>query len=131
MNRIVGKGWAFPPRVGDRDRIEMAEDDADIRQAIRIIIGTALGERVMRPDFGCRIHELIFDPCNDETATRAVRYVREALRRWEPRINLDEVTAVPIDARTGELIIEIKYTIKGRPDARALVFPFYLIPSPQ
>lgn len=130
MNEIVGRGWAFPPKPGDRERIQLAEDDADIRQAIQIIVMTALGERVMRPDFGCRIHELIFDPANEQTATLAAEYVREAIARWEPRIRIEDITVTPGGARYGELVIEMVYAIKARPDMRSLVFPFYLVPSP-
>ncbi len=125
---FTGRGWAFPPKLDDRDHVEMAEDDVDIRQAMRIIIGTALGERVMHPDFGCRIHELIFDPCNAGTAATAERYVREALLRWEPRVRLEKVEASP-DHDHGSLIIEIVYEVKGQNDRRNLVFPFYLIPE--
>ena len=128
-NKIVGRGWAFPPHLDDRDRIALSQDDADIRQAIYIIIMTALGERVMHPDFGCRIHELIFDPANDETAATAERYVSEALGRWEPRIRLERVSAAPSSTGNGELSIEIEYEIKSRHDRRSLVVPFYLIPA--
>ncbi len=125
---FTGRGWAFPPKLDDRDHVEMAEDDMDIRQAMRIIIGTALGERVMHPDFGCRIHELIFDPCNATTAATAERYVREALLRWEPRIRIEKIIATP-EHDHGALVIEIVYEIKGQNDRRNLVFPFYLIPE--
>ena len=128
-NNIVGRGWAFPPRLDDRDRVALAQDDSDIRQAIFIILMTALGERVMRPTFGCRIHELIFDPANDETAATAERYVKEALALWEPRIRVERVTAKPGGSQYGQLDIEIEYEIKSRHDKRSLVFPFYLIPS--
>lgn len=129
MSGIVGKGWAFPPKIGERDMMRMAEDDTDIRQAIRIILGTAPGERVMRPDFGCRIHELIFWPANQETADIAERYVREALLRWEPRIRLEAVTVTPGGAQYGQLMVEIVYEIKARNDKHNMVYPFYLTPQ--
>jgi uncharacterized protein len=129
MSSIVGKGWAFPPKIGERDMMRMAEDDTDIRQAIRIILGTAPGERVMRPDFGCRIHELIFWPANQDTADIAERYVREALLRWEPRITLQSVVVTPGGATYGQLTIEIAYEIKARNDKHNMVYPFYLTPQ--
>lgn len=129
MSGIVGKGWAFPPKIGERDMMRMAEDDTDIRQAIRIILGTAPGERVMRPDFGCRIHELIFWPANQDTADIAERYVREALLRWEPRIRLVAVTVTPGGAQYGQLTVEIEYEIKTRNDKHNMVYPFYLTPQ--
>ncbi|MBL8148006.1 MAG: GPW/gp25 family protein [Anaerolineae bacterium] len=129
MSGIVGKGWAFPPKIGERDMMRMAEDDADIRQAIRIILGTAPGERVMRPEFGCRIHELIFWPANQATADIAERFVREALLRWEPRIRLQAVTVTPGGAQYGQLVVEIEYEIKTRNDKHNMVYPFYLTPQ--
>ncbi|MFN8377627.1 MAG: GPW/gp25 family protein [Anaerolineae bacterium] len=129
MSGIVGKGWAFPPKIGERDMMRMAEDDADIRQAMRIILGTAPGERVMRPDFGCRIHELIFWPANQETADIAERYIREALLRWEPRIRLEAVRVIPGGAQFGQLMVEIEYEIKTRNDKHNMVYPFYLTPQ--
>lgn len=129
MSDFVGTGWAFPPRLNDRTRMTLAQADEDIRQAIFIIINTAPGERVMRPRFGCRIHDLIFWPANDQTAALAERYVSEALEDWEPRIKVRDVTARPGGSAYGELHITITYQIKGRHDVRSLVYPFYLLPS--
>ncbi|MFN8529058.1 MAG: GPW/gp25 family protein [Anaerolineae bacterium] len=126
---ITGRGWAFPPRLNDRDRIATVQDDTEIQQAIYIIIFTAPGERVMRPDFGCEIHDLIFEPANDLTAATAERYVTEALNRWEPRINLTSVKVTPGGTEYGELLIEVEYTLKDQIDKRSLVYPFYLLPS--
>ena len=83
----------------------------------------------MRPDFGCRIHELIFDPNDLTTAATAERFVREALGQWEPRIDVTEVIAAPNDDYMGVLMIQVNYTLKATLDARSLVFPFYLIPD--
>lgn len=126
---ILGRGVAFPPRLSDRNRLAMVEADAAIRRAIYLIIFTVPGERVMRPTFGCKIHELIFDPANEETAIVAERYVREAIQRWEPRIDLIEVDVVPGGAKLGELLINLVYKHKERPDRRMLVFPYYLNPG--
>ncbi len=126
---VTGLGLAFPPRLNDRDRMAMVEDDAKIRQSIYIIINTVPGERVMRPDFGCRIHELIFDPANEQTASTAERYVREALQRWEPRINIINVHVTPGGAQRAELMINIEYQIKEQVDRRSLIYPYYLLPA--
>jgi len=128
MSDITGRGWAFPLYLDDRQRIAMVEDDADIRQSIFIILNTFPGERVMRPEFGCRIHELIFWPVNEQTAYVAERYVTEALNRWEPRIRVHEVTATLGDEDWGEIRIEIVYEIKSQRDVRSLIYPFYLTP---
>jgi uncharacterized protein len=129
MSIFLGRGWAFPPQLSDRDRMSMVQDDADIRQAIYIIVNTHPGERVMRPEFGCEIHSLIFSPANDQTAAMAERYVREALARWEPRITVQEVRATPGGTQYGELLIEIVYEIKASHDRRSLVYPYYLMPG--
>lgn len=129
QSNIIGRGWAFPPRLNDRDRIATVQDDTDIRQAIYIIIFTVPGERVMRPEFGCQIHDLIFDPANEQTAAVAERYVRDAINRWEPRIDLVSVKVVPGGTEYGELIIHIDYRAKEQHDTRSLVFPFYLLPT--
>lgn len=132
-NSIIGSRVAFPPRLGDRNRFGLVDDDAAIRQSIYIIIYTVPGERVMRPEFGCEIHSLIFWPANYQTCALAERYVREALERWEPRINLVEIEVTPggSDAGSayGELFIRVVYEIKGQHDPRSLVYPYYLHPQ--
>lgn len=126
---VLGRRIAFPPRLSDRNRLGLVEGDAAIRQAIYVIIYTVPGERVMRPDFGCRIHELIFAPANDETTITAARYVREAIEMWEPRIDLTDVVVTPGSFALGELYIEVRYKLKDYPDERSLVYPYYLIPQ--
>lgn len=129
MSGFLGRGWAFPPHLNDRDRISMVDADTDIKQAIYIILNTAPGERVMHPDFGCNIHELIFWPANDQTAAIIERYVTEALTRWEPRIRLHEVRAIPEATEVGQMLINIIYEIKSTHDKRSMVYPFYLTPA--
>ncbi len=126
-NVLVGRGWTFPVQIGGAGGISLSGDSGDIEEAIRIIIGTSPGERVMRPDFGCRIHELVFAPANSQTVGLAQRYVLEALKWWEPRIEVIEV-AGSIDAvEPNRLFINIVYTIRDTKDERSLVYPFYLI----
>lgn len=129
MSNLVGRGFTFPPQVDAQGKLALTSESTEIGQAIRVIIGTATGERVMRPGFGCRIHELVFDPNNDETRATAERYITEAIQMWEPRINLDRVEALPDDDNMGILRIEIQYTVKGTNDPRSLVYPFYLLPD--
>jgi len=128
MSEIIGRRWSFPPRLGDRNQMALSQDDTAIRESIYIIINTVPGERVMRPDFGCEIHSLIFWPANDQTAALAESYVREALERWEPRIDIREIVVVPGNTEYGELVINIAYQIKGHHDLRSLVYPYYLTP---
>jgi phage baseplate assembly protein W len=122
----IGQGLAFPLQVDPRGGIALATGTHDIEQAIRIILMTAPGERVMRPEFGCRIHELVFAPHDAATESLAAYYVQIALERWEPRIELHEVDVVTDPARDGVLLVEIKYLVKDTHDERSIVYPFYL-----
>ena len=128
MNDIVGRRLVFPFRLGDRNQIGTVADDLAIRQSIYVIINTVPGERVMRPEFGCEIHSLIFWPANYQTAALAERYVREALIRWEPRIEVKEVDVTAGTGDRGELFIRLTYSLKGEHDTRSLVYPYYLLP---
>jgi Bacteriophage baseplate protein W len=124
---IVGAGWAFPLQVDGAGGIALSRGETDIEQAIRIILGTAKGERRMRPNFGCAIHDLVFAP-NDESTWGLARYaVEEALGWWEPRIDIEEVMVGPNQDEVARLDIRISYRIRATKDSRTLVYPFYLI----
>ncbi len=94
-----------------------------------MILATAPGERVMRPDFGCTIWDLLFEPINDNTLGLMAESVREAMARWEPRIDVDDVDVRPVDAVSGAVEIAVAYTVRATNDRRNLVFPFYTIPG--
>jgi len=126
---FLGSGWRFCPRLDARGRIELAHQEQDVEEAIRIILLTQKGERVMRPEFGSDLHRLVFAPNDAATAGLARRYVQEALARWEPRIEVMEVKAGPDDERPERLRIEIDYRILAINAERNLVFPYYLIPG--
>jgi phage baseplate assembly protein W len=127
-NVLIGRGWSFPVHVGGSGGIALSSGTNDIDESIAIILGTSPAERAMRPDFGCRIHELVFAPATGETLGLAQRYVEEALGMWEPRITVDEVlTRVNLAGQPGELEITVIYTVRSTKDERSLVFPFYLI----
>jgi len=129
LTKILGKRIAFPLHLDDRNKLAMVDGDMAVRQSIYLIVMTVPGERVLRPEFGCRIHELIFDPLNKQTFVTAKRYVEEAIRRWEPRIEVIELDVESGDVDRAELLINIKYKHKNRPDPRSLVFPYYLNPE--
>jgi phage baseplate assembly protein W len=129
MANFLGRGLSFPIRLNDRDRFSMVDGDTDIREAIYIIIHTIPGERVLRPNFGCEIHSLIFHPANNKTAMLAERYIEEALTMWEPRIDLIDIDVTPGATEYGELLIEITYSPKNEHDPRSLIFPYYLLPD--
>ena len=128
-NEIVGRGWVFPPKIGPQGGLALTSDRSELDQAIQIILNTSPGQRVMRPTFGCRLHELVFAPNTSQTAIQARRYVEEALGMWEPRIKVVKVNAHPDDKDGSRLIIEVEYEVKATHDRRSLVHPFYLIPE--
>ncbi len=123
---FLGQGLVFPLQVNPRGEIALARGELDIQQSIRIILGTVPGERVMRPEFGCRIHELVFAPRDAATEGLAIYYVEQALGRWEPRIELQEINVLDDPHHDGAMLIEIKYRIKATHDERSIVYPFYL-----
>ena len=128
---FLGVGWQFPvwPVVDRRGEIALSRYEQDIQEAIWIILSTSPGERVMRPDFGCKIHDLAFASINAQTLGLVQRYVEEALGWWEPRVDVVdiEVTTDPSMRAVGKLIINIRYRVKATQDTRSLVYPFYLI----
>src|SRR6476661_3206610 len=126
---FIGRGWAFPLRVDSTGGIALVSREREIEEAIRLILGTSPGERPMRPEFGCRIHEYVFASADGSTANAIGAEVRAALQRWEPRIDVQDVV-VSFDARDDTtLYIDIRYSIKATNDRRNLVFPFYVIPG--
>ncbi|MGH9070726.1 MAG: GPW/gp25 family protein [Acidimicrobiales bacterium] len=126
---FVGRGLGFPMRTDPTGGIALVSSHVEIEEAIRLVLGTTYGERPMRPEFGCGIHDYVFAPVNATTAGRLAYEVRLSLRRWEPRIDVAdvEVSFAPEDPST--LFIDISYAIRGRNDPRNLVFPFYVIPG--
>ena len=115
MAEFLGKGWGwgFPVvKDGPSGRFAVAEYEESVEQGIRIVLSTPLGERVMRPNFGCAIHELAFAPNSAGTRGLAEARVREALVRWEPRIELLDVRAVASDDRDEILLIRVHYRVQ-------------------
>lgn len=124
---FLGQGLAFPLQFNPRGEIALARGEEDILQSMRIILETVPGERVMRPEFGCRAKELLFAPRDNATQGLMAYYVRRALRRWEPRINVQQVEAYPDPERDEVLLVEIHYQIKSTHDERSIVYPFYIM----
>ena len=122
---FLGKGWSFPVQLDDTRRIAISRGEESIREAIWIILATAPGERVMRPDFGCGLHHLVFAVNEAATLGQVKKQVREALVRWEPRI---EVLDVDTEVKgLGEvLLINIHYRVRSTNNFFNLVYPFYL-----
>jgi len=122
---FLGVGWAFPPTASTDGDVAVAAYETDIQQSIRIILGTAPGERVMRPDFGAGLKTLLFEPISTTTAALVQYDVQKALTQWEPRI--DEVTVkVTPQPETGSMSIDIRYRVRLTNVFYNLVYPFYL-----
>jgi uncharacterized protein len=126
---FIGQGWSFPVDVDASGGIALVSRERELEQAIRLILSTAYGERPMRPEFGCGIHELVFAPADATTAGRIAYEVRMSLGRWEPRIEVMDVDVTIDDIDRSILYIDITYVISGTNDPRNLVFPFYVIPA--
>lgn len=122
---FYGRGASFPIGVSSTGGVRESDGSSKVEEAIRIILGTQHGERVMRPDFGCNLRSLAFLPNNEVTANLACYYVKQGLSRWEPRIELSEVNVVN-DNQQGALLIRISYRLKATQDLQSLVYPFYL-----
>lgn len=126
---FIGSGLAFPLHTDATGSLAMVSGDREIVESIRLILGTAPGERPMRPAFGCAIHDLVFAPADAATAGRIAYEVRGSLERWEPRITVADVVVSFAEADSGTLVIDIHYNLRGSNDPRNLIFPFYVIPQ--
>lgn len=124
---FVGSGFAFPMAIDDQGGIRMVGGTDNIDRSIRLIMGTAYGERPMRPDFGCGIHDLLFDSTSLELLGQVQAQVVASLRRWETRADILDVSATYGDDPT-VINIQVTYRIKGNYDPRNLLVPFYVIP---
>ncbi|RFS83462.1 baseplate protein [Actinomadura spongiicola] len=127
--QFVGAGWGFPLRVSASGGIVLVTGEREIEEAIRLVLATAPGERPVRPEFGCAIHDLVFAPANEETAGRIAYEVRASLDRWEPRIDVSDVRVSTSPDDGAVLFVDVTYEIRGTNNPRNLVFPFYVIPS--
>jgi phage baseplate assembly protein W len=138
MSNVRYRGWRFllpgldavdefaGLRVTTRGSIDMAADDEAVRQAILLLLSTAPGERVMRPDYGCELHRLVFSPNDDTTAGLAIYYVRRALERWEPRIDIVRLDAGRNREEPQQLDVVLEYRVRATQRSHALAFAFNL-----
>jgi Bacteriophage baseplate protein W len=124
---FLGRGWSFPVRVDDKEgTIRLSEYEQDIRESIWIILSTSKGERVMRADFGCGIHDMVFEVINTTTLSAIEDNVQEALAAFEPRIDVVSVKAESNGGVDGQLRISIDYMVRGTNNLLNLVYPFYI-----
>jgi phage baseplate assembly protein W len=124
--KFLGIGWKFPIQITNNSMFAVSKFEEDIREAIWIIIATSKGERVMRPDFGCGIHDFVFETMNSTTISLIEQSVHDALILWEPRITIIEVKALTTEIDTGKLIISVDYLVNSTNNRFNLVYPFYL-----
>jgi phage baseplate assembly protein W len=122
---FLGRGWRFPIAVDDQGKTALTAYEESVRQSIWIILGTAKGERVMRPDFGCGIYDLVFEVNSPTTAARVSHAVRDALLFFEPRIDVIDVEMSPGEDGTA-MLISIDYQVRATDNVFNLVYPFYL-----
>lgn len=123
---FLGKGWSFPPRVGPRGGIQWAADEVKVAQSIGIILKTAPGERLMRPRFGAGLGNLVFAPLTSQTLSRVSALVRDGLRDWEPRIELEQVRVEVDPAEESKLLIHVGYRVRATNTRANLVYPYYI-----
>jgi Bacteriophage baseplate protein W len=126
---FVGRGISFPMRVDQSGALALTSGGADIDGSLRMVLTTAPGERLMRPQFGCRIWDLLFEPINANTIGLMRESVRDAVSQWEPRVDLDDVVIEPDARDQARVLIHLKYRVRTTNDSRNLVYPFYVIPQ--
>jgi len=129
VTEIIGSGLAFPLQVDRRGGIALARDETDVEQAIELILATAPGERPMRPEFGCGVHDFVFDAIDASTVGKMEAAIRDALDRWEPRVIVQTVEFNLDHVGEGRLVIDIGYRVRVTNTLRNLVYPFYVIPA--
>src|SRR5688572_24640530 len=122
----LGVGWKFPLQVTPGGTIAQARFEQRIEESIYLVLSTAKGERVMLPDFGCGIHELVFAPNSPGTRSLIVQQVRRALQTWEPRIDVLDVAVDDSPGQPTLLLIRVGYRIRANNALGNLVYPFYL-----
>jgi phage baseplate assembly protein W len=126
---ILGSGLSFPLGVDRRGSVALAHGENDIEQALAVILSTAPGERPMRPEFGCEVHDLIFDTIDAAMIGKMDTAIRNALDRWEPRIEVTDIDFDLDDMHDGQLGVTIRYRVRATNAPRNLVYPFYVIPA--
>ena len=126
VDRFIGRGWRFPIKVNARGAIDWSEGPDRLRDAIWIVVKTAMGERIMRPEFGSGVDGFVFQPNSAATRAALSQAVRQALVTWEPRIDLDSVRVDEVPGEASQVMVAIDYRIRSTNELFNLVLPFYL-----
>lgn len=123
---FLGRGWSFPPEFGKESRtVKMLEDEVDIKSSLHILLSTRLGERVMLPEYGCNLEDLLFNSLNLTVKTYVIDLIKTAILYHEPRIDVKKIDIDPADELNGVLLINIDYIIRATNSRMNMVFPFY------
>jgi uncharacterized protein len=123
---FLGRGWGFPPEFNRATKaVNMLEDEADIKSSLEILLSTRLGERVMVPDYGCNLDELLFKPLTLTLKTFVIDLIKTAILYYEPRIDLNKIAIDPTDELEGVLLINLDYTVRATNSRKNMVYPFY------
>ncbi len=123
---FLGTGWSFPPEFRkENNRVKMLNDEDDIKSSLEILLSTRLGERIMVPDYGCNLDELLFKPLNLTLKTYVIDLIKTAILYHEPRIDVHKISINPNSELEGVLLILIDYTIRTTNSRKNMVFPFY------
>lgn len=123
---FLGTGWRFPVRVNPRGGLSFSSGERDIQEAIWIVLATAPGERQMLPDFGCGIHAYVFAPNNTTTHGNVAHEVRQALTKWEPRVDVADVRVESSADEPNKILIRVDYRVRSTNAFHNLVYPFYI-----
>ncbi len=123
---FLGTGWSFPVRIGSSGGIALSSYEENIEENVRVILGTAVGERVMEPDFGSRLHDYVFHPNNPTTSSSVCFHAQSSLSKLEPRIREIAVRAYPDPNADNVLLLHVTYKIIRDNELRNMVYPFYL-----
>ncbi|MDX8339933.1 GPW/gp25 family protein [Draconibacterium sp. IB214405] len=125
-NSFLGTGWSFPPEFQKETKgVKMLQDEEDIKSSLEILLSTRLGERIMVPDYGCNLDELLFKPLNITVKTYVIDLIKTAILYHEPRIDARKITIDQSNELNGELLINIEYIIRATNSRKNMVFPFY------
>jgi len=123
---LPGAGWSFPVRTDHKGDIVLSDGEANIEDSIRLILGTAKGERIMQPEFGCDIHDHVFESMDGTTLTLVESGAKEALIQWEPRIDINRIEASRDAETPNKLLVDITYTVRSTNAESNMVYPFYV-----
>ncbi|HVZ40993.1 MAG TPA: GPW/gp25 family protein [Candidatus Kapabacteria bacterium] len=123
---FLGTGWKFPVRVNARGGLSFVSHEQDIEESIWIVLGTAKGERLMEPAFGCGIHNYVFAPNDPSTRGAIAHEVHKSLSEYEPRIIVENVRVESVEGEENRLLIYVDYRVRSSNSKRNMVYPFYL-----